>query len=495
MGGGASAARRPEVNRTTIGRGALWSVASMGAGQGLALLTFLVTARYVSRESFGVMAVTLASVEFLKRVWIEPFSLSVAASVDTREADYDACFVLTTAATALLVVLVLAAAEVAAAAGAGADVVLGLRLIAALSLTIGLWRTHETWLVRHMQFRTLAMRSIVAASLGGATGVAMAVHGFDLWSLVGQQVVTGATSLLLLWTTTPWRPRWRVDGAALRLNASRARHLVLSAAGVFLASEADIFVASGVLGIEAAALYNAAKRIMLALHLFLTNSTQAVMVPTFANLPGPAERRAAGLRAVGVVASITVPAALGLMSLSEPLVSVVLGAKWIASAPVLSALAIGLATTALMQFNTAVFMVNGRYAAVTRYAVLSALANAALLPGAALLGSTALALGAAGVQLLVFPFATRSALRASGISVSDYADRIGKPLLAALVMAALLDVSRKVVPLTGAASLAVLVPAGAAAYFAVLACISPPAVREMAGLARSVLRRRRAALG
>ena len=484
-----SASATPQMDRTTIGRSALWSVTSMGAGQGLALLTFLVTARYVSKESFGIMAVSLAVVEFLKRVWIEPFSLAVTTRVDAQEEDYDACFLLTVAATALLVALLLAGAEGARATGAGGDVVAALRLVAGLTFTVGLWRTHEAWLVRHMAFRTLAIRTIAASILGGVTGVTMAVWGFDLWSLVGQQVVTGVSSTILLWATSPWRPRLRTTRAAVVENLKRAKHLSLSAAGIFFSSETDIFVASGVLGIEAAGLYNAAKRVMLAMHLFLTNSIQAVTLPTFANIPDAEARRGASLRAVGVVASVTLPAAFGIMALSGPIVSVLLGEKWSAAAPVLAALALGLGSVSLLQFDNAIFMVAGRFGAVTRFAVLNAALNALLLPAAALFGSTALALGVSAVQLVVYPLATRSALKTAGLAGSDYMARIGRPLLASALMAALLAVAQRSLALNGIVALVVLVPGGAAIYFALLSWIGPAALRELVGLARSILRR------
>lgn len=486
---------RPEVNRRTVGRGALWSLAGIGVGQGVALLTFLVTARYVSKESFGVMALSLGIAEFLKRTGIESFANAVASRVDAAADDYDACFVLTLASTALMVGASLLGAEALSLAGGSAPFVDALRLAAALALSNGLWRTHEAWLARHMHFRTLAIRSIAAAAVGGAVGVAMAVRGFELWSLVGQQLATNGLSLVLLWTTTPWRPRLRVPGPALRRGLDDARHLALSALGTFFSTETDIIVASSILGVVAAGVYNAAKRLTLALHLLLTSSIQSVTLSTFANIADAEARRRAALRAMAVVAAVTMPAALGTAALARPVVEVLLGDRWLSSAPVLSALAVSIGTVSMMQFNTTIFMVGRRLPEVTRYAILSSVLNVAVLPAAAFGGAAALACGALAVQLVVYPLATRSALRIAGIGAGPCAEAIGKPLLAAAVMALVLAAVEAAGTVHGIVALAVLVPAGASVYAALLACLSPELVRELAALAASVLRRRRVALG
>lgn len=488
-------ASHPEVSRKTVGRGALWSLAGVGAGQGVALLTFLVTARYVSKESFGVMALSLGIVELLKRAGIESFAFAVGGRVDAEAEDYDACFALTLASTALMVAAALLCAEAVARIRGEGPVVDALRLAAALVLTGGLWRTHEVWLARHMRFRTLAIRSIAAAGAGGVVGIAMALRGFELSSLVGQQLATGGLSLVLLWATTPWRPRLSVPAAALRRNLADAKHLSLSGLGTFFSTETDIIVASTVLGIAPAGVYNAAKRLTLALNLFLTSSIQNVTLSAFANIADAENRRRTALRAMGVVAAATMPAAFGTIALARPIVQVLLGDRWLSSAPVLSALAISVATVSMMQFDTALFMVGRRLPEVTRYAMLSSALNLVALPLAALGGETVLALGASAVQLVVYPLATRSALRVAGIAPRACAEAIGKPFLAAAAMGALVGLAEATSPLHGLAALAVLIPAGAVAYVALLAVLSPGLTRELLGLAGSILQRRRVALG
>ena len=161
----------------------------------------------------------------------------------------------------------------------------------------------------------------------------------------------------------------------------------------------------------------------------------------------------------------------------------------------LSALAVSVATVSMMQFNTAIFMVGRRLPEVTRYAVLSSALNLVVMPLAALRGETALALGASAVQLVVYPLATRAALRIAGIGVRDCAAAIGKPLLAAVTMAVLLDAAQATAAPSGLAALSILVPVGVVLYGALLSGLSPALVRELVGLAASVLQRRRVALG
>jgi lipopolysaccharide exporter len=129
-----------------------------------------------------------------------------------------------------------------------------------LLLTGGLSRTHETWLMKHLQFKVLALRSLVAICIGGGVGIVMAVNGYGLLSLIAQQLITSVIGTVCLWLVTTWRPgfdtRWENIASLLRYS----RHLSLAAVAAFADGQSDVFFSSWYLGPAATGVYNAAKR-------------------------------------------------------------------------------------------------------------------------------------------------------------------------------------------------------------------------------------------
>ena len=70
------------LSKGAIGRGAVWSILNQSVGQILVLLVFLVTARFVSKDAFGIMAVCMLVVEAFRQIWAESVGISLAAKKD-----------------------------------------------------------------------------------------------------------------------------------------------------------------------------------------------------------------------------------------------------------------------------------------------------------------------------------------------------------------------------------------------------------------------------
>ena len=98
-----------------------------------------------------------------------------------------------------------------------------LRAMSVIILFMGLSRTHETWMMRHFQFKSLAIRGLAGALTGGAVGLFLAVRGFGVNALVGQQIVSSIVSVTLLWAVLPLASGFqffvRHGGRDIRLHA------------------------------------------------------------------------------------------------------------------------------------------------------------------------------------------------------------------------------------------------------------------------------------
>lgn len=196
-------------------------------------------------------------------------------------------------------------------------------------------------LTRNMDFRSLSIRSNLSVILGGCAGVAMALTGFGMWSLVGQQIVRDVTSLILLWRLSPWRP-------GLEFSMRHLRDLLHVSVPIFVAvtgSFADIYGSSIILGLffgpVAVGLYRLADRLVSTVVVAATTSIQAVSLPEFSRHQlDPVQLRRSALHCLRLSSTIAFPVLAGVAAVS-PLLLALLGAKWGPATPVVRILCAG----------------------------------------------------------------------------------------------------------------------------------------------------------
>jgi len=470
-------------------RSTLWAVIGQGAGQGLSLLTFLVIARFVTKENFGIVAVCLATMECIRRVLIDPLASAVAAKPGVDRRDFDVCFtlsgILSGVVTPCMVVFAPEIARLIGSPEAGS----ALRPIAFILLAFGLAGTHGAWLVRGMHFRALALRSIASVLIGGAVGITLALNGFELWSLIFQQLTINVVNVVVLWSASDWRPRWILSWQDTKRSFQGARHISFAAIWNALANDADIFFASAFFGPAGAGIYNAGKRIMLSATLVLVNTISAVTVPMLANIEHQRERGASFLAYLRLASVATTPAFAGLAAAAPDLVAVILGPSWSAVAPILAGLAAGGYALSLGQFATSALLVGQRSHLDSLVSAIAAVSNIAIFFLAVHLGPAALALAASITALLVTPIRMRFALIHLNLHWRDIVYALLPSVVASLAMAALIWGLHYALPPAWSPMirLAVIIGAGVGFYGLWLRLFARSLFQTLMGIAASLL--------
>ena len=270
------------MSKGAIGRSAAWSILNQSMGQILVMLVFLITARFVSKDAFGIMAVCMLVVEAFRQFWSASVGTAIAAKKDPTDRDYNAGFLIIAAGGLVAAAVVFLLAGPIAHVMHHGDIEGVLRWISLLLLTGGLSQTHYTWLMKHLEFKALALRSLVSIYAGGGIGIAMAIHGYGLPSLIAQQLVTSVVSTGCLWLAPAWRPgfdtKWENITSLLRYS----RHVSLTAVVDFANTQSDVFFSSWYLGPAMTGVYSAAKRLLIAVNIMFSSGLNSVALPALA---------------------------------------------------------------------------------------------------------------------------------------------------------------------------------------------------------------------
>lgn len=204
------------------------------------------------------------------------------------------------------------------------------RVLAASFLLVSVSNVAVFLLRRELRFRALAAVEIASYVIGyGATGMAFALSGAGVWSLVAAVLGQNLCTLVLSYFAAqhPVRPLWDV-GRARRFVAFGARYSV-NGFLEFVQANLDTFVIGRVLGAGALGIYNRAYMLTnLPVQLAVTSATK-VLYPALSERQD--DRRKVGelyLALLFVTVGIVGGIAAGIVPAAEALVLTLLGEKW-----------------------------------------------------------------------------------------------------------------------------------------------------------------------
>ena len=340
-------------------------------------------------------------------------------------------------------------------------------------LVSALGTTQMSLLVRDMQFRRLELRQIAATLVGAVFGITLAVKGFGAWAIVGQQLAEVATSTVLLWYITPWRPSATFSVGSLRRLGGFAGNVfgenLLYQAGRNLGN----LLIGRVLGAASLGAYALATNVILVPFFRIAGPLQQVFFPAFSRLSDERERMAdMWLRATRLVGAISIPSLVGLCIVAPDFVQVVLGPSWSEATPVIQILAwVGLIQS-LQTLSGEVLLALNRSGTLLRFTMLWFAGSVVALVLGLRWGIVGVASCYLALTLLIEPLRTYLTTSALGISFWRFPSSLFGVAQAAAVMAAIVlpvqaALTTSAVPT--AVRLALLVLLGAVVY--VVACL------------------------
>jgi O-antigen/teichoic acid export membrane protein len=416
--------------------GAAWSTASAWAEQAVSALNFLVIARLIGVESFGIAAMAFAFLflgEFLVR---DTLTEAIVERRVLEEGRLDATF-FALIGFSLFVILALAVISQLAARAYGQPAVAPLLLAASPTvLMIGAAGVSTALLRRQMAYRTLAIRSLLGVIGGGIVGITMALNDFGAWSLVNQRLTEIGINSVTAFTAARWIPkRWPSRRDFALLKGLGPKVVILRSMSLVIVQTPT--VALGVFADpRAAGLFAFASRVVEIVVSLIVQPLQGVAQSAIAAM----RRRHAAtdhffLDLINLAAWVAFPAFVGLAAVAGPLVEVLLGREWSAAAPALSLLCIFGSLTALNAVQEAYLLAIDRVDAFVRATAFEALIGIGIVAAASRYGLAAAAGGIAIRGLVALPLRTSAALAPEKITPGSLISSLMSPTLAALGMA------------------------------------------------------------
>lgn len=477
--------------RAKASRGVLWTTAQSLLNRLSGAVVFLILARLLTPEQFGLLAAALVFVALSSALAEAGLTRTLVQRPELRAAHLNSALLVNACAGLLLALALFVAAPPIAALYDMPDLVDVLRALAVLPLVNALSAVPDSILRRQLRFRSLALRSTFSVVAGGSAGVAAALMGFGVWALISQVLVQALVAFAILWSSVRWAPSLRTDREAVRDVVTFGSHVLGITLLNFLNRRAAELLIGVFIGPVALGLYTVAQRAHHIVMDLLVANVQRVALPVLSRLSeDPVRAGRAYLRATEVTTTAAFPAFALMALLGHRLVPAVFGEQWSEAGPIMAIIALAGPVQSLSYFNNTMLLAHGRSWLALRWTAFKAVTNLATFLVTVHFGVLAVAVGFTVRTWVLLPIGLWLVRRSCEVRFIEQLRVFLVPAAGAAAMVVVVLVAEAVIE--GSWSyLALGVTGGAAlaAFCAMLAVLRREMLRELFGALRARLKR------
>ncbi|WP_170287254.1 lipopolysaccharide biosynthesis protein [Halioglobus maricola] len=186
--------------------GVLWNLTERIGNQLIRFFLGVVLARLLMPEDYGVLALA-AVVLVLSEILIDGgMMMTLIQRQNNSQAEYSTVFWSKVVASCFLYIVVY---NLASGISSFYEVPALERVLQCMALILvisSLSAVHKIQLTNRLDFRGQAKIILISTLIGGGLGIALAIEGFGVWSLVVQSIVIQVIQTLLFWYYNRWSP-------------------------------------------------------------------------------------------------------------------------------------------------------------------------------------------------------------------------------------------------------------------------------------------------
>jgi PST family polysaccharide transporter len=462
-------------------QGVLWAgIQNWGSGL-ITMVVIVILARLLDSSAWGLIAWATVFVEFLGIVQRQGFGQVLIQRKDLEPGHLNAAFWSSAIAGLVFSSSMFLSADLIASMLDVAELGSVLRWFSIVVLIQAIVTIPLAILRRNLSFRSLAVRALAAAAIGGVVGITMALRGYGVWSLVGQQIATIVASAVALWFAARWCPTLQVSKKHFKDLFGFGIYTMARGVVIFLNRRAADFIIGITLGPEPLGFYYIGRRLISTMNRLLTESISSVALPTFSRLQHDyGQMRQALLTATRLASLLGFPAFLGVAVLAPELVTGLFGDQWAPSAPVMRILAIASLVQCVAFFNNPLIVACGKPSWVLSTTILNAVIGIALYSLAAQVGIVAVAFAHALRNLVCVPLPLVLVKKLIALDIETYLRGYMAPFGASVAMMAAVWMVKWLLPdsMSVGTVLVVAVFAGIGVYWLSMRLIAPDRLQQ-----------------
>lgn len=330
--------------KNKIFSGVLWSLAEKLSAQLVSFIISVVLARILLPDEYGLVAMLMVFIVLADVFVNSGFSAALIQNKHANDTDFSTVFFCTQVLSILVYCFFFAIAPAIADFYQRPELVLLLRVFALKIPISAMNSVQHAYVARHMQFKKFFYSTSIGTIISGALGIALALNGWGVWSLIFQNISLTIIDTVVLLFTVKWHPRLLFSIlAAKRLIGFGWKILVAEFSGAFFGQLRSLVIGKAYTSADLA-FYDRGQQIPMLIANNMGNAVTAVLFPAMSNENDKiVDVKMMLKRSMQVMSFIIVPIMVGLAVCADALIPLLFTEKWSECVPYLQVLAIGYA--------------------------------------------------------------------------------------------------------------------------------------------------------
>ena len=342
-------------------KGVGWSAVDNVAQYAVSFIVSIVLARLLSPDDYGLLGIIAIFTAICTTLISGGFSEALIRKKNAKEEDYSTVFISNLVISLLLYAIIYFCAPLIASFFERKELV-ALTRVASLGIVIGaLAIVQHARLTKRIDFKTQTKITLIASISSGVLGIAMALFGCGVWSLVAQTLSSQFLRTVFFWFYNKWIPKFNFSktnfhelfGFGWKIMVSR---LLDTAWQEFYQVVVGKYYSPATLG-----QYTRSKQFSQLLSKNLTGIIQRVTFPVLSEIQDDKTRMTAAYRRIiKTTMFVAAISSFSLGAVSEPLLYCLIGPKWHEAATYLPLICIAGSLYPLHAINLNMLAVQGR---------------------------------------------------------------------------------------------------------------------------------------
>lgn len=311
-----------------MAQGAFWVLVEKVGKQVLDLAAFVVVARMIGPEEFGLAGLCIVFSVF------STFVLYGAADgvISLKLSDDRS---LSTLFWTVLIAGAILSMGTYWSAGAfgefmGSERLTGLlKWLAVVPFLNGIASVPTLLIQGRMEFRIFAIRSLVSTLIGGALGIYLALKGHGAYALIYRQIAQLIIVNIVIWHGVRWIPRFVFNRADLSTLLAPGVKMITSTLITFAEQQIPRIFIGGVLGVVQVGYFSLGSRIFLSIREVLIQPVAMVLFPAITSIKEDSEDVKTMLGQIIMLTSLLIfPAIVGTVVTTPQFIPLFFGDNW-----------------------------------------------------------------------------------------------------------------------------------------------------------------------
>jgi len=342
--------------------GMIWTGIGKFGSVGLSFISNMVLARLLMPSDFGCVGMLHVFIAISTIFVYAGFGMAlVQKKEEPTHLDYSSVFYWNLAAAIFFIGILYLTAPAISRFYEMPELTNILRVQSLVLLIQGFSLVQSCQLQRHLRFKELSVRNIIATFVGMVVAIAMALMGFGIWSLVVSQLITALTSVLLLWKMSDWRPTLEFSFASLKELFAFGGLMALSSLVETVYTNLQSLIIGKLYSATDLGYYTQGRKLESVPTESLSQIVNQVSFPVFASIQDDKQRLLYAVRRnIKAITYLNFPLMALMIAVAKPLILLLYGPQWGPAVPYFQILCISSMIYTLNTLNTNVIKSLGK---------------------------------------------------------------------------------------------------------------------------------------